>query len=227
MSSEPNVLETYYSGTEGGSAILISPSAERNKQPILEVLQQYLNDSTRKVLEIASGSGQHMAHFAPHFPNIIWQPSEKDPRSIHSINAYLDKYQFSNVRVPIFLDISKPIEDCFMPEDFGFNQVDVLISINLIHISSNAAVDGLFETAGKLLRTGGLLITYGAYSVDGKITPQSNVDFDQMLRRSNPEWGLRDTDFLKQKALSNGLTLKKMHDMPANNKTLIFQKEAF
>ncbi|KAH7724152.1 hypothetical protein AAVH_08230 [Aphelenchoides avenae] len=97
----------------------------------------------------------------------------------------------------------------------------------MIHISSDAAVDGLFESAGFLLKPyTGRLFTYGPYGFDGKISPESNLRFDKSLRGQNPEWGLRDVEELKKKAAANRLTLKKVHAMPANNHMLVFEKEA-
>ncbi|VDN58419.1 unnamed protein product [Dracunculus medinensis] len=202
-------------------------AAERNRQPILKVLQDYINSSPTKysfwLFEIASGSGQHAYYFASHFPNLIIQPSEIDPSYISSINAYREKFKLPNLLEPIIFDVSKPLDHSILPKDFRY-QIDIVLSINLIHISSNAAVDGLFMVSKALLKHGtGKLITYGAYAADGQITPQSNVDFDSGLRASNSEWGLRDIAELKQKASCNGLSLISIHDMPANNKMLIFK----
>ncbi|PAV87368.1 hypothetical protein WR25_18271 [Diploscapter pachys] len=206
------------------SKMLSASAAERNKGPIAEILKLYLRDGM-KVLEIASGTGQHVSHFAPLFPGTTFLPSEKDARSIHSIVGYLDHFRHSNVRVPLFVDVSKPVSNWALPEDYAPNSVDVVLSINMIHISSDAAVIGLFEAANALLkRSNGLLITYGAYKFDGHISPQSNADFDESLRSKNPEWGLRDVTFLESLAQRNMLRLKAKHEMPANNHMLIFSR---
>uniref|UniRef100_F1L415 Uncharacterized protein n=1 Tax=Ascaris suum TaxID=6253 RepID=F1L415_ASCSU len=205
--------------------MLSAPASERNKQPILEVIQQYIDQRPRKLLELGSGTGQHVVHFAPHFPNTIFQPSDIDIPSLNSIAAYIQHYKPPNVLPPLHIDVSKGVHSWTLPDGFVQQEIDVLLNINMIHISSGAAVDGLFKAAGELLKPGsGLLITYGAYAINGLITPQSNIDFDKSLRARNPEWGLRDINELKNKAIANGLELTNIHDMPANNKTLIFRR---
>ncbi|KHN74914.1 UPF0585 protein C16orf13 -like protein [Toxocara canis] len=246
-----------------GSAEKSAIAADRNKQPILEVLQKYIDQSSLKILEISSGTGRHIMHFATHFPNAIFQPSEIDTVSIHSINMLIDKYkpngegseevmravgqrsfldekalspnrkvgevllvELRNVRVPLFIDVSEPVQRWFLPADFGAGSVDVLLNINMIHVSSNAAIDGLFWASRILLKANtGLLLTYGAYAVGGHITPESNVEFDRTIRQINPEWGLRDIAVIEEKAINNDLRLSKIFDMPANNKLLIFERQ--
>uniref|UniRef100_A0A914UYM3 Methyltransferase-like 26 n=1 Tax=Plectus sambesii TaxID=2011161 RepID=A0A914UYM3_9BILA len=200
-------------------------AAERNKQAILEVIQQYFKaEDAFKLLEISSGTGQHVAHLASQYPNAIFQPSEKDPKCLDSINAYIEHEKLHNVRPPQVIDVTHPVDSWTLDHELK-SEFDAILNINMIHISSNAAVDCLFLASGRLLKTGGYLLTYGPYSVDGTISPESNVNFDQMLRGQNSEWGLRDTKFLVELALKNGLSFVKMHDMPANNKMLSFLKK--
>ncbi|VDK46828.1 unnamed protein product [Cylicostephanus goldi] len=210
--------------------MLRAAAAERNAGPISDVLRRYLTDDMKhslQLLEIASGTGQHVIKFAEKFPGVTFQPSEIDARSLHSIVAYIDHYRLGNVRVPLFIDVTKPVSHWALPGDYGPQAVDVILSSNMIHISSNAAVDGLFNAAGVLLKRGsGLLITYGPYAVDGVISPQSNIDFDAGLRSQNPEWGLRDISHLSRLASSCGLTLVARHDMPANNHMLVFSRDS-
>ncbi|KHJ78167.1 hypothetical protein OESDEN_22213 [Oesophagostomum dentatum] len=156
----------------------------------------YLLDNM-KLLEISSGTGQHIIKFAEKFPGVTFQPSEIDARSLHSIVAYIDHHRLGNVRVPLFIDVTRPVSHWALPADYGPLAVDVMLNINMIHISSDAAIEGLFKAAGVLLKRGsGLLITYGPYAIDGVISPQSNIDFDAGLRSQNPEWGLRDVSQL-------------------------------
>ncbi|KJH46925.1 hypothetical protein DICVIV_07005 [Dictyocaulus viviparus] len=179
-----------------------------------------------KVLEISSGTGQHVIKFAEMFPSITFQPSEIDARSLHSIVAYIDHYRLTNVRVPLFIDVSKPVNQWALPADYGPLSVDVILNINMIHISSQAAVEGLFKASNILLkRESGLLITYGPYAIDGVVWPESNIDFDNSLKKENPEWGLRDTRELNSLAVDSGLRLVATHDMPANNHILIFRRD--
>ncbi|KAI6190733.1 hypothetical protein M3Y97_00150600 [Aphelenchoides bicaudatus] len=216
--------KTYSTGGKM-SGMLIASAVERNKQPILEVLKQYYSkDFDGKILEIASGTGGHVIHFAQHFNKATFQPSDIDPRNLHSIVAYVDHYRPENVRVPLFIDVSLSPDKWALPADFAPGSVDIILNSNMIHISSNAAVSGLFQAAGGLLKTGGRLITYGPYGFDGKIQPQSNVDFDESLHQRNKEWGLRQVDDLVNQAKQNQLRLVGKHEMPANNHTLIFEK---
>ncbi|VDM75419.1 unnamed protein product [Strongylus vulgaris] len=205
--------------------MLRAAAAERNANPIANVLNRYLLDDM-KLLEIASGTGQHVIKFAEKFPGVTFQPSEIDARSLHSIVAYIDHYRLGNVRVPLFIDVTKPVNHWALPGDYGPRAVDVILSINMIHISCDAAVEGLFKAASVLLKRGsGLLITYGPYAIDGVISPQSNIDFDARLRSQHPEWGLRDTGYLTRLASNCGLTMIARHDMPANNHMLIFSRD--
>uniref|UniRef100_A0AC35UIG9 Serine/threonine-protein phosphatase n=2 Tax=Rhabditophanes sp. KR3021 TaxID=114890 RepID=A0AC35UIG9_9BILA len=179
-----------------------------------------------KVLEIASGTGQHIIEFAKQFPNSDFLPSEINPRSLHSIVCYIDATKPNNVRVPFCIHVEKPPNEWAMPRDYGPNDVDIIININMIHISSSEAVQGLFRAGNAFLkRKSGKLITYGPYAQNGIIVPQSNIDFNNHLQAQDPDWGLRDVADILKIAESFDLQLLKIHNMPANNMMLVFERK--
>lgn len=204
---------------------LIYPAADRNKDPILSVLRRYIQrGSNQTLLEISSGSGQHVAHFAPHFPHVTFYPSEYEPRLLESIAAHANGY--SNIKSPLNIDITTNFETwgngMFKP-----TSLDYIYNANMIHISPYPCTIGLFTNTGKLLKPNGLLITYGPYAFDGQITPESNVNFDKSLKSQDPSWGLRDVTDLKKLAEQNNIKLIEIVDMPANNKTIIWKKSTY
>ncbi|XP_061588681.1 methyltransferase-like 26 [Cololabis saira] len=204
--------------------MLSAAAADRNKEPLLAVIRDNVSGQRAlQALEVSSGTGQHVLHFARSLRNITWQPSEFDRQSLSSIEAYRAHYKPDNVMPAIHLDASQPHQHWggIQPDS-----LDLLLNINMIHISPLACTEGLFKGAGALLKPQGLLLTYGPYAVNGEITPQSNIDFDYSLRQRNPEWGLRDISLVSSLAQKNGLYLDKIVDMPANNKCLLFRKES-
>ena len=194
----------------------VSPSAEKNRDPILGVLRSSLApDAPLNCLEIASGCGTHVGHFAAHLPHVTWQPTDLDPENLESLRAYRSEH--TNILEPLVLDISQRVElENFRP--------DFLLCINMIHISPWAATLGLFANAGSLLGPGGLLITYGPYRHNGILTPDTNRSFDASLRGMNHEWGIREIKDLELEGAREDLELDRIIDMPANNKMLIFTK---
>lgn len=217
------------------------PAAKRNSEPILNVLQTVLDGKRPglKLLEISSGSGQHTAYFAPHFPNITFQPSEYDANLLESIQCWKEDTQTDNICSPMQINVlmpytqwganpsqSGPYLNGRQNSDFNdmTSQLDYILNINMIHISPFECTEGLFRNAASLLKTNGVLITYGPYGVDGKITPQSNVDFDRSLRSNDARWGVRDLTMLGEFCRQFGFELEKFVDMPANNKTCVWRK---
>lgn len=217
------------------------PAAQRNSEPILNVLRTVLDRKTAdlKLLEISSGSGQHTAYFAPHFPNITFQPSEYDGSLLESIQCWKEECPTNNICSPMQINVTTSYTDwganpsksgpylqgqCNADFKDMANQLDYILNINMIHISPFECTEGLFRNSAGLLKANGYLITYGPYGVDGKITPQSNVDFDRNLRRNDSRWGVRDLTMLSEFCKQFGFELEQCVDMPANNKTCMWKK---
>lgn len=195
----------------------ISPSAERNKQPILEVLTRVLPPQGL-VLEIGSGTGQHVAHFAKALPALSFQPSEMDVARHASIQAWVASEHLQNVRPPLAIDL--------LAQPWPLASADAVLCINVIHISPWDATLALMAGAGAILPAGGVLVTYGPYLRDGAHTAPSNEAFDASLRARDPRWGVRDIDAVARVAAQAGLALEEIVPMPANNFTLVWRKAA-
>ena len=195
-----------------------SPSTARNREPILAVLQRVLPASAR-VLEIASGSGEHAAFVAAAMPDLIWQPSDPDETARASITAWIDSERLSNVLAPRMIDVSRAAWGVEADAPF-----DAIVAINMIHISPWEATLGLVSGASRLLRAGGVLYTYGPYTRDGRHTAPSNEAFDASLRERDSSWGVRDVADVERQALLQGLTLREIVEMPANNLSLVFAR---
>ncbi|MET0340480.1 MAG: DUF938 domain-containing protein [Polyangiales bacterium] len=190
------------------------PWPERNKGPILEVLREVL-PARGVLLEIASGSGQHAAHFAAHLPGLTIQPSDFDPALVESIRAYQQEAG-PNLRPPVRLDVEE--------SDWGVGTVDAIFCANLIHIAPWSCCEGLLAGAGRHLAQPGVLVLYGPYRIDGAHTAESNAAFDASLRGRDPRWGVRDLEEVVRTAEGAGLTLHKRVAMPANNQCVVFAR---
>jgi SAM-dependent methyltransferase len=193
----------------------IAPATARNREPILAVLRPQL-PAAGTVLEIASGSGEHVVAFARTLPDLVWQPSDPSPEARDSIAAWTAAERLQNVRPPLDLDVSM--------SDWAVDDVDAVLCINMIHISPWGATEGLMRGAGRLLEPGGLLYLYGPFRRSGVATAPSNEAFDSDLRRRDARWGLRDLEAVADCAGAEGLILEQVVDMPANNLSLLFRR---
>jgi cyclopropane fatty-acyl-phospholipid synthase-like methyltransferase len=191
-----------------------SPAAERNKAPILAVLTRVV-PGPAAVLEIASGTGQHAAHFAAARPDWEWQPSDADPGALASIAARTAA--LANVRLPLALNVLAPR----WPESLG--RFDALYCANMLHIAEWATCAALMKGAAHHLLPGGALVLYGPYFVDGEAPASGNVAFDADLRRRNPAWGVRRLADVSDEAVAAGLAFEQRFDLPANNLMLCFR----
>jgi len=193
---------------------LSPPAAERNCEPIRQVLARVLPD-TGRVFEVASGSGLHAVTFARAFPDLIWQPSDPDPDARASISAWRDDAGLPNLEAPVPFDVTSPWPDI---------TVDAIVCINMIHIAPWEATLALLAGAARVLADGAPLVTYGPYRFDGAFTAPSNEAFDRSLRDRDPRWGVRDVADLTTAARDVGLALRDTIAMPANNHVLVFRR---
>jgi SAM-dependent methyltransferase len=192
-----------------------APATARNRQPILEVLRRHLPEAGL-VLEVASGSGEHVMHFAANLPKLVFQPSDPDSDARASIDDWARETGLGNVRSALALDAQSkawPVE-----------QADAILCCNMIHIALWPAATGLIAGAGRLLQSDGVLYLYGPYRRGGRHTAPSNEAFDSDLRRRNPAWGVRDLEAVAACASENGFGAPEIVEMPANNLSLIFRR---
>ncbi|MET0287975.1 MAG: DUF938 domain-containing protein [Polyangiales bacterium] len=184
---------------------------ERNKQPILEIMKRVL-PAKGTVLEIASGSGQHIVHFAEAMPHLNWLPSDLDPENLASIRAYREAgARFLEPRV---IDVRS--------HDWDVGCVEAVYCANMIHIAPWSCTEGLLEGVGRNLEKGGVFVLYGPFRIAGAHTAPSNAEFDMSLQARDPSWGVRDLEAVTELAAAHGLVLRERIEMPANNQTLVF-----
>jgi len=192
-----------------------APAAARNRQPILDVLQPRL-PAKGLVLEIASGTGEHIVHYAAARPDLTFQPSDPDAGARASVDDWVRTLGLGNVRPALEVDVTKaawPIE-----------RADAVLCCNMIHIAPWEAATGLIAGAARLLPPGGLLFTYGPYRRGGRHTAPSNEAFDADLKRRNPAWGVRDLEAVTELAHEQGFSGPEIVEMPANNLSLLFKR---
>jgi cyclopropane fatty-acyl-phospholipid synthase-like methyltransferase len=194
-----------------------APQADRNKGHIVQVLRRVLPESGI-ALEVGSGTGQHLVHFARQFPGLDWQPSDYDQVSVASIESYRREAALSNVREPLLLEVRKRM--------WGNGQLDAVLSINLIHVTSWSVCEGLFDGARRHLRPSGVLFLYGPFKQNGGFTSQADADLDASLRGRNPDWGLRDVEAVVALGLARNLLVEQAADLPGGQLGLVLRKQA-
>lgn len=192
-----------------------APATIRNREPILDVLRRVL-PAKGHVLEVASGTGEHVSFFAAQLPPLHWLPSDIDPAALASIEAYRHSTRLANIDSPVRLDATSSA--------WPVARVDAVLCINMIHIAPWDCCVGLLRHAGRLLPTGAPLVLYGPFARNGRHTSASNARFDQALRLQNPAWGVRDLHDVSREAVAHKLGLDAAIEMPANNLTVVFRK---
>lgn len=192
-----------------------STACERNKDPILEVLRVRFADRTQ-VLEVGSGTGQHAVHFARALAHLTWHPTEQ----LAYLADLAERVKLEgpdNLRAPTLLEVRQAL--------WPVRSVDAMFTANTLHIMSWAEVMALFQGIGTVLSCGGVLCIYGPFRYDGRYTSDSNREFDLMLQERDPDSGLRDLQAVTALAKQYGLSLDADHDLPANNRLVVFTKE--
>ncbi|MEY4869405.1 MAG: hypothetical protein RIS11_599 [Pseudomonadota bacterium] len=208
---QPFILEA------GGEAKRIAPATQRNREAIASVLRDIL-PAKGVVLEVASGTGEHVVHFAAAFPDLTWQPSDYDPAGLASIEAWSSESGLPNILSPLRIDASAA--------DWPLTRAEAIICINMAHIAPWEASEGLFAGAARLLAPGAPLYLYGPYREAGVTTTQSNEAFDVSLKARNPAWGLRSVEQMNALAAHSGFALEARVEMPANNLSLFYKRFA-
>lgn len=192
-----------------------APHCERNQEPILAVLQPYFADR-RRVLEIGSGTGQHAVFFAPALPDTVWQTSDL-AENLPGIRMWLDEAAEPNLPPPLQLDVEG---------EWPRQRFDAAFSANSLHIMSWAAVEKFFAGVGQVLEDDGLLAVYGPFNYRGAYTSDSNREFDGWLKQRSALSGIRDFEAVDRLATAIGLRLVRDHPMPANNRLIVWRREA-
>ena len=210
MSDERRFYETAATGLRRSA-----PAALRNREPIAEVLADWLPDNGI-VLELASGTGEHAVYFAERFPALEWQPSDVHADALGSIAAWCEETRLPNLRPPVVIDASA--------RDWPVDHADALLSINMVHISPWTCALGLLDGAARILSDGPLIL-YGPWLKDDVPTASSNLEFDANLKSRDPQWGLRQVEDFVEAAEARGLALVETRTMPANNLMLLFRPQ--
>ena len=206
-------VERFYENADAGDR-RSAPAALRNRQPIAEVLTEWL-PSEGLVLEVASGTGEHAAYFAERFPGLEWQPSDVHPDALASIEAWRSAADLSNLREALVIDASA--------RDWPIERADAMLSVNMVPSSPWESALGLLDGAARLLPPGAPLILYGPWLQRDVPAAPSNLAFDADLRRRDPDWGLRVVEEFAEAASGRGLALAETREMPANNLMLLLR----
>lgn len=209
-------------GTGTGQALptgrrLHAPATTRNREAIEAVLAGHL-PARGRVLEIASGSGEHARYFATRFPKLAWRPSDPDAAARASIDAWAADAGLDNLEPALALDV--------LSADWPVLAVDAVVCINLLHIAPMRATPALFDHAARLLAPGAPLILYGPYRRRDRELEPGNAAFDLDLKRRNPDWGLRELETVAASAAEAGFDPATVVAMPANNLSLVFHRAA-
>ncbi|HEY6880233.1 MAG TPA: DUF938 domain-containing protein [Polyangiales bacterium] len=194
-----------------------APQADRSKGPIVDLLKRVLPESGM-ALEVGSGTGQHVIHFGRQFPGLVWQPSDYDQVAVASIESYRREARLNNVREPLLLEVRKRM--------WGHGQVDAVLAINLVHVTSWSVCEGLFDGARRHLRPSGVLFLYGPFKQNGGFASLEDAELDAALRSRNADWGLRDIEAVVALGTARNLVVEQVADLPGGQIGVVFRKNA-
>jgi SAM-dependent methyltransferase len=195
-----------------------SDACDRNREPILKVLQDFITRDDRRLLEIGSGTGQHAVYFAPHFPQLEWHPTDTSDK-LKGIKLWMHEAGAPNIQPPVRLEVGK--------DDFPKVKFDVVFTANTFHIMHWKEGKSLIKLLGHRLREGSRAIFYGPFKYEGQFTSPSNEAFDRNLKQSDPLSGIRSFEDVNNAMIKNGFELVEDIDMPANNQMLIYSRLKF
>jgi cyclopropane fatty-acyl-phospholipid synthase-like methyltransferase len=198
--------------------IPFSEACERNKAPILEVMKTVITKDDRKLLEIGSGSGQHAIFMAPLFPSLEWWPSDL-PKALLPLMKALSSAKVKNIIDPIKLEIGQ--------HELPKVKFDLIFTANTFHIMHWKECKSLIKMMGTSLRENSRVMIYGPFKYKGEFTSESNAQFDQQLKEQDPLSGIRSFEDVNAAMIKNGFVLRKDHEMPANNRMLVYQRLKF
>ena len=199
-----------------GDGRVSAPSAERNAGPILDLLRRHAPE-TGTALEIASGTGQHIAAFAAALPGIDWTPTEADPARFGSIEAWRAASRCPNLHPP------RPLDATALPWPEELRGVDLIVLVNLLHLISEVEAENILTGVATALAPGGSFLLYGPFRRDGLLTSDGDAGFDARLKAQDPAIGYKDDGGVRDRAGAAGLHLRKVADMPANNLAFLFR----
>ncbi|MBC7575853.1 DUF938 domain-containing protein [Tardiphaga sp.] len=197
----------------------------RNHEAIWAALAPFLDGRAGDVVEVGSGTGQHVVDFASRCPDITWWPSDLNEAHLKSIAAWTAHARRDNVRPPLRIDLTDPAWCAQMQDGSGPTALLAVFCANVVHIAPWQVAEGLIEGASNYLRPDGQLFIYGPFKRNGQHTAVSNALFDTSLRSGNPDWGVRDVAELERVAARVGLTLVDVVEMPANNLLLSLARQ--
>lgn len=195
-----------------------SAACDRNKDAILENLNEIILASDRRLLEIGSGTGQHAVYFAPHFPQLEWYPTDLAV-NLSGMNIWFNEARVPNIQKPTRLDVSK--------DDFPKLKFDIVFTANTLHIMHWKDCKSFMKLLGKRLRENSRAIFYGPFKYKNEFTSESNAAFDSMLKEKDPLRGIRSFEDIQQNMIKNGFELIADYEMPANNRMLVFNRLQF